>query len=124
VIGGRLWTLVERGHACDGEGVYGELKNVSPKNHFTVGIKDDATLTSLDFDPEFTAEDPGMVRASFYGLGADGMVGAYPVDHSRGNGQLAHGYSPMVILYTTRKSQARSRSRTYVSGRGRSGRVT
>jgi pyruvate-ferredoxin/flavodoxin oxidoreductase len=56
--------------------VYDELKKASPKNHFTVGIKDDITHTSLDFDPEFSTEDPRTVRALFYGLGADGTVGA------------------------------------------------
>jgi pyruvate-ferredoxin/flavodoxin oxidoreductase len=47
-----------------------------PKNHFTVGIVDDVTHTSLDFDPEFSTEDPKTVRALFYGLGADGTVSA------------------------------------------------
>jgi pyruvate-ferredoxin/flavodoxin oxidoreductase len=47
-----------------------------PRNHFTVGIHDDVTHTSLDFDPAFTTEDPEAVRAVFYGLGSDGTVGA------------------------------------------------
>jgi pyruvate-ferredoxin/flavodoxin oxidoreductase len=47
-----------------------------PKNHFTVGIVDDVTHTSLDFDPEFSTEDPKTVRALFFGLGADGTVSA------------------------------------------------
>ncbi len=47
-----------------------------PKNHFTVGIEDDVTHTSLEYDPEFSTEDPQTVRALFYGLGSDGTVGA------------------------------------------------
>jgi pyruvate-ferredoxin/flavodoxin oxidoreductase len=47
-----------------------------PKNHFTVGIDDDVTHTSLKYDPEFSTEDPKTVRALFYGLGSDGTVGA------------------------------------------------
>jgi pyruvate-ferredoxin/flavodoxin oxidoreductase len=47
-----------------------------PKNHFTVGINDDVTHTSLVHDTEFSTEDPQTVRALFYGLGSDGTVGA------------------------------------------------
>jgi pyruvate-ferredoxin/flavodoxin oxidoreductase len=56
--------------------VLDELGKDEPKRHFTVGIIDDVTNTSLDFDPEFSTEDPDTVRAVFYGLGADGTVGA------------------------------------------------
>jgi pyruvate-ferredoxin/flavodoxin oxidoreductase len=47
-----------------------------PRNHFTVGIRDDVTHTSLDFDDDFSLESPDVVRAVFYGLGSDGTVGA------------------------------------------------
>ncbi len=46
------------------------------KNHFTVGIHDDVSHTSLFFDPEFSVESNDVVRAVFYGLGSDGTVGA------------------------------------------------
>jgi len=46
------------------------------KNHFTVGIVDDVTHLSLEWDRAFSAEDPGTFRGMFYGLGADGTVGA------------------------------------------------
>lgn len=49
---------------------------IAPKNHFTIGIHDDVSHTSLDFDPNFSTEDPATTRAIFYGLGADGTVGA------------------------------------------------
>ena len=58
------------------KGVFDELAKPQPKNHFTVGIKDDVTHTCLDYDPEFSTEEPDTVRALFYGLGADGTVGA------------------------------------------------
>ena len=48
----------------------------APKNHFTIGIDDDVSHTSLDYDPTFSTEDPKTVRALFYGLGSDGTVGA------------------------------------------------
>jgi pyruvate-ferredoxin/flavodoxin oxidoreductase len=56
--------------------VYDELARPQPKNHFTVGIIDDVGFTSLDVDPAFSTEPADVVRAMFYGLGADGTVGA------------------------------------------------
>src|SRR5262249_19172399 len=56
--------------------VFDELAASRPRNHFTVGIDDDVTHTSLAWDPSFSTETPETVRALFYGLGADGTVGA------------------------------------------------
>jgi pyruvate-ferredoxin/flavodoxin oxidoreductase len=53
-----------------------ELSKQEPKNHFTVGINDDVAHTSLDFDPSFMLEPEGTVSCVFFGLGADGTVGA------------------------------------------------
>lgn len=56
--------------------VFDNLKEEKPKNHFTVGIDDDVTNTSLDCDMSFCTEDAKTYRAMFYGLGSDGTVGA------------------------------------------------
>jgi pyruvate-ferredoxin/flavodoxin oxidoreductase len=56
--------------------VFDELAKPKPRNHFTIGIHDDVTHTSLEYDPVFSTEDPNTIRAIFYGLGADGTVGA------------------------------------------------
>jgi len=48
----------------------------APLNHFTIGINDDVTHTSLSYDAEFSTEPEDTVRAMFFGLGADGTVGA------------------------------------------------
>jgi pyruvate-ferredoxin/flavodoxin oxidoreductase len=56
--------------------VFDELITLKPKNSFTVGIEDDISFSSLNFDKEWTTEDPKCVRCLFYGLGADGTVGA------------------------------------------------
>ncbi len=56
--------------------VFDNLKDGKGKNHFTIGIKDDVTHKSLEFDPAFTLEADNVVRAVFYGLGSDGTVGA------------------------------------------------
>lgn len=56
--------------------VYKNLELPEPKNHFTVGIVDDVTFTSLPEEPEVPMGGEGMFEAKFYGLGADGTVGA------------------------------------------------
>jgi pyruvate-ferredoxin/flavodoxin oxidoreductase len=56
--------------------VFQEVQQPAPKNHFTVGITDDVTNTSLACDDSFVLEPDNVVRALFYGLGADGTVGA------------------------------------------------
>jgi len=57
-------------------GLFEEMKKDRPKNHFTLGINDDLTHTSIDYDPSFTIESEDTIRAIFYGLGADGTVSA------------------------------------------------
>ena len=56
--------------------VFENLKAPRPKNHFTVGIRDDVTHTSLSYDPHFSLRTNGVFEALFYGLGSDGTVGA------------------------------------------------
>ncbi len=58
------------------KGVFDNMTAAKPKNHFTVGINDDVTHTSIDFDPEWSTEPDNVTRAMFYGLGSDGTVGA------------------------------------------------
>ncbi|RKY42493.1 MAG: pyruvate:ferredoxin (flavodoxin) oxidoreductase [Candidatus Makaraimicrobium thalassicum] len=56
--------------------VFDNLAEKKAKNHFTVGIDDDVTHTSLDYDASFSTESDDIYRAMFYGLGSDGTVGA------------------------------------------------
>jgi pyruvate-ferredoxin/flavodoxin oxidoreductase len=76
VIGGRYGLSSKEFTPAMVKAVFDELAKPAPKNHFTVGIHDDVTHTSLAFDPAWSIEDPQTVRALFYGLGADGTVGA------------------------------------------------
>jgi pyruvate-ferredoxin/flavodoxin oxidoreductase len=76
VIGGRYGLSSKEFTPAMVKGIFDELSKERSKRHFTVGIVDDVTHTSLDYDPEFSTEDPETVRALFYGLGADGTVGA------------------------------------------------
>jgi pyruvate-ferredoxin/flavodoxin oxidoreductase len=76
VIGGRYGLSSKEFSPPMVKAVLDELKKAQPKNHFTVGIIDDVTHTSLEYDSEFSTESPDTVRAVFYGLGSDGTVGA------------------------------------------------
>ena len=76
VIGGRYGLSSKEFTPAMVKGIYDELAKPAPKNHFTIGIDDDVTHTSLTYDPAFSTEDPKTVRALFYGLGSDGTVGA------------------------------------------------
>lgn len=76
VIGGRYGLSSKEFTPAMVQGIFDELKKAAPKNHFTIGIHDDVSNTSLEYDPDFSTEDPATIRALFYGLGADGTVGA------------------------------------------------
>ena len=56
--------------------VYKNLEQKNPKNHFTIGIYEDVTNSSLDFSEKFDAAPAGSTSCKFYGLGSDGTVGA------------------------------------------------
>lgn len=76
VIGGRYGLSSKEFTPAMVQGVFTELARERSKKHFTVGIVDDVTHTSIDYDPQFSTEDADTVRALFFGLGADGTVGA------------------------------------------------
>ncbi len=76
VIGGRYGLSSKEFTPAMVKAVFDEMKKTSPKNHFTVGINDDVSHTSLDVDEKFIIEDPQSKCCLFYGLGADGTVGA------------------------------------------------
>jgi pyruvate-ferredoxin/flavodoxin oxidoreductase len=76
IIGGRYGLSSKEFTPAMVKAVYDNLKKPTPKDHFTVGINDDVTHTSLDYDATFSTEPDSVVRAMFYGLGADGTVGA------------------------------------------------
>ena len=76
IIGGRYGLSSKEFAPSMVKAVLDELKKDKPKNHFTIGIKDDVFATSLEWDPAFSTEPDDVFRALFYGLGADGTVGA------------------------------------------------
>ena len=76
VIGGRFGLASKEFTPAMAAAVFAELAKPAPKNHFTVGIVDDVSGTSLTVDRSFSTEPDDVVRAVFYGLGSDGTVGA------------------------------------------------
>ncbi|HET9838327.1 MAG TPA: pyruvate:ferredoxin (flavodoxin) oxidoreductase [Candidatus Angelobacter sp.] len=76
VIGGRYGLSSKEFTPAMVQGVLAELGKEKSRRHFTVGIVDDVTHLSVDYDPEFSTEEADTVRALFFGLGADGTVGA------------------------------------------------
>ncbi len=75
IVGGRYGLGSKEFNPAMVKAVLDNMSHDDPKNHFTVGIKDDVTWTSLDVDPGFEIEGDNF-RGLFYGLGADGTVGA------------------------------------------------
>ncbi|HRK20088.1 MAG TPA: pyruvate:ferredoxin (flavodoxin) oxidoreductase, partial [Hyphomicrobiaceae bacterium] len=76
IVGGRYGLSSKEFTPGMVKAVLDELGKDAPKNHFTVGINDDVAHTSLTYDPLFNTEPDSVFRAMFYGLGADGTVGA------------------------------------------------
>ena len=103
VIGGRYGLSSKEFTPAMVKGVFDELKKTAPKNHFTIGIKDDVTHTSLDYDPDFSTETPGTVRAMFYGLGADGTVGANK-NSIKIIGEETENFAQGYFVYDSKKS--------------------
>src|SRR5271157_4484836 len=105
VIGGRYGLSSKEFTPSMVKAVFDELKKGEPKNHFTVGIQDDVTHTSLNYDPDYSTEDPRTVRALFYGLGSDGTVGANKNSIKiigKGTNNYAQGY----FVYDSKKAGA------------------
>jgi pyruvate-ferredoxin/flavodoxin oxidoreductase len=76
VIGGRYGLSSKEFTPSMVMAVFAETGKAQPKQHFTVGIRDDVTHTSLDYDATLHIEDDSATRAVFYGMGSDGTVGA------------------------------------------------
>ncbi len=102
-IGGRYGLSSKEFTPAMVKGIFDELATRSPKNHFTIGIEDDVSHSSLTFDPEFSTEDPQTVRALFYGLGSDGTVGANK-NSIKIIGENTPNYAQGYFVYDSKKS--------------------
>jgi pyruvate-ferredoxin/flavodoxin oxidoreductase len=107
VIGGRYGLSSKDFTPAMAKAVFDELKEPDPKNSFTVGIIDDVSHTSLEVDSGFSVEAPSVTRAVFYGLGADGTVGA----NKNGAKIIAEDaglYTQAYFVYDSHKSGAQT----------------
>lgn len=105
MIGGRYGLSSKEFTPAMVKGVFDHLKNSSLKDHFTIGINDDVTHTSLPFDPSFSIEQSDTVRAIFYGLGSDGTVGANK-NSIKIIGMNTDNYAQGYFVYDSRKAGA------------------
>jgi pyruvate-ferredoxin/flavodoxin oxidoreductase len=105
VVGGRYGLASKEFTPAMVAAVFEELAAAKPRNHFVVGIDDDVSHRSLDFDPSFSTEDPSTVRAVFYGLGADGTVGANK-NSIKIIGEDTDNYAQGYFVYDSKKSGA------------------
>ncbi|MET0015367.1 MAG: pyruvate:ferredoxin (flavodoxin) oxidoreductase [Sedimenticola sp.] len=103
VVGGRYGLSSKEFTPSMVKGVCDELLKENPKNHFTIGIYDDVTHTSLEWDPEYDLEKPNMTRALFFGLGSDGTVGANK-NSIKIIGENTDLYAQGYFVYDSRKA--------------------
>ncbi|MDZ4701049.1 MAG: pyruvate:ferredoxin (flavodoxin) oxidoreductase, partial [Rhodothermales bacterium] len=107
VVGGRYGLSSKEFTPAMIRGVFDELKNDRPKNHFTVGIVDDVSHTSLPWDPDWQIEPADVTRALFWGLGSDGTVGANK-NSIKIIGTETDLYAQGYFVYDSKKSGART----------------
>ncbi|GJQ59968.1 MAG: pyruvate:ferredoxin (flavodoxin) oxidoreductase [Candidatus Scalindua sp. AMX11] len=105
VIGGRYGLGSKDFTPAMVKAVFDNLSTSKPKNHFTIGIKDDVCGTSLDYDESFDVGDKNEFRSLFYGLGADGTVGANK-NTIKIIGNETDNYSQAYFVYDSKKSGA------------------
>jgi pyruvate-ferredoxin/flavodoxin oxidoreductase len=103
VIGGRYGLSSKEFTPAMVKAIYDELAKPRPIRHFTVGINDDVTHTSLKYDPGFDTEGKDVVRALFFGLGADGTVGANK-NSIKIIGEDTPNYAQGYFVYDSKKS--------------------
>jgi pyruvate-ferredoxin/flavodoxin oxidoreductase len=107
IVGGRYGLASKELTPAMVKGVFDNLAAASPRNHFTIGITDDVSHTSLDYDPRFITEADGVVGCIFYGLGADGTVGANK-NSIKIIGEQTPGYAQGFFVYDSKKSGSRT----------------
>jgi len=103
IVGGRYGLSSKEFTPAMVKAVFDNLNEKQPKNHFTVGINDDVSHASLAVDADFSTEPDNVIRALFFGLGADGTVGANKNSIKiigEGTKNFAQGY----FVYDSKKS--------------------
>jgi pyruvate-ferredoxin/flavodoxin oxidoreductase len=109
VIGGRYGLSSKEFTPAMVKGLFDEMSKDKPKNHFTIGIEDDLTQSSIPYDADFSIEDENTIRAIFFGLGADGTVGANK-NSIKIIGEETKNYAQGFFNYDSKKSGAKTYS--------------
>ncbi len=107
MIGGRYGLSSKEFTPAMVKAVYDELKKDNPKNGFTIGINDDVTHTSISYDPAYKLDESGWRQGLFFGLGADGTVGANK-NTIKIIGENTPLYAQGYFVYDSKKSGART----------------
>ena len=103
VIGGRYGLSSKEFTPAMVKAVLDEVSKAEPKNHFTIGINDDVSHTSLEYDPSFSVEHAETVRCVFFGLGSDGTVGANK-NSIKIIGEETDNFAQGYFVYNSKKS--------------------
>ena len=105
IVGGRYGLSSKEFTPAMVKTTFDNLKQSTPKNHFTIGIQDDVAHTSLDYDPSFSIEPEDVFRGVFYGLGSDGTVGANK-ESIKIIGENTNHYAQAYFVYDSKKAGA------------------
>ena len=103
IVGGRYGLGSNEFTPGMAKAVLDNLKAAEPKNHFTIGITDDLTKTSLEWDASFDLANAGVHTALFYGLGSDGTVGANK-NSIQMIGGATENYAQGYFVYDSKKA--------------------
>ncbi len=106
IVGGRYGLSSKEFNPAMVKGIYDELENNKPKNHFTIGIKDDVSHTSLDYKSIFKTKK-STINCMFYGLGSDGTVGANK-NSIKIIGETTENYVQGYFVYDSKKAGAQT----------------
>lgn len=109
IIGGRYGLSSKEFTPSMVKTIFEELDKSSPKNHFTIGINDDVTFTSLEYDKTFNIENDETFKGIFWGLGADGTVSANK-NSIKIIGETTDNYAQGYFVYDSKKSGSKTTS--------------
>ncbi len=107
ITGGRYGLSSKEFTPAMVKAVFDELLKEQPRNHFTIGINDDVSFTSLEYDTTFTLDESRWNQGLFFGLGADGTVGANK-NSIKIIGENTPLYAQGYFVYDSKKSGART----------------
>jgi pyruvate-ferredoxin/flavodoxin oxidoreductase len=103
IVGGRYGLGSHEFTSGMAKAVLDNLKQKEPKKHFTIGITDDVTFTSLEWDRDFSSEDEAVRSALFFGLSSDGTVGANK-NSIKIIGKATENYTQGYFVYDSKKA--------------------